>query len=343
MRVLRLSLILSFIDEYTCLENELNSCVFEVSVIMATFNPEWDKCVFTLNSIIKQKNINIELIIVDDGSSDNLFEHYKAYFVENHFADYKLIVQDKNRGTVKNYYDGLMTASGRFVKLISPGDALFNENTLAEWVKYLKVGGRKWSFAEAVYYTEVGDSVRIISRKAAPRIIDCYIKGNADVCRWNYVVLEDIPLGAALLCERCIFTNYLSEILDKVVYSEDLSYMLMMFDGIIPEYYQNPCIIYEFGRGVSTSGDKKWQKLFHNDLSSAEKLISHRTCDKDLQKKIRKALISMNSGNETRKRIIKNAQKGGVKKVLKFRLCPRMTSTDYSSIGNWWEEYVQSR
>lgn len=52
MRVLRLSQILSFINEYTCLETELNNRVFEVSVIMATFHPEWDKCVFTLNSII---------------------------------------------------------------------------------------------------------------------------------------------------------------------------------------------------------------------------------------------------------------------------------------------------
>ena len=38
----------------------------DVTVIMATYNPVWEKCVFTIDSIIGQKDTSIELIVVDE-------------------------------------------------------------------------------------------------------------------------------------------------------------------------------------------------------------------------------------------------------------------------------------
>lgn len=318
---------------------KLNNNFYDVSVIMATFNPVWNKCIFTLKSIIKQKNIKLELIVVDDGSSDALFDKYRYFFEVNNFSDFILIGHETNQGTVRNYYKGLQEASGKYIKLISPGDALYNENTLSDWVDRLEESGRRWSFAESVYYSEINNSVKLIKGKAAPRLIECYKKDAFDVCRWNYVVLEDIPLGASILCDRLLFSEYLVEIIDKVIYAEDLTFMLIMYDGIRPYYYPESCIIYEFGRGVSTSVEKKWQGLFRADLASAEHIITKMTSVDDFQVKIKKSLLNMLSGSEKRKRIIKNTRKGGLKKVLRYRMCPRMTSCNITAIGSWWKEY----
>lgn len=325
----------SIINEFYCREQDLNNSVFDVSVIMATYNPVWEKCVFTLDSVVGQKNINLELIVVDDGSVDNLFGKFIAYFEYIGFSNYSLIEHKENQGTVKNYYDGLLAAKGKYIKLISPGDALFNDNTLASWMSFLYESGRFWSFSDAVYYEMVDCGLKISRTPVAPRIIDCYEKGNNQACRWNYVVLEDLPLGAAILCERVIFLKYLSSLIDRVIFSEDLSYMLMMYDEELPAYYSKSCLIYEFGCGVSTSTNEKWRKRFLNDLKNAEMLIVDKPDKDEYQKKMSNALKRMNSGGRLKKRLLKNLQKGGLKKVFKYRFNPRMSSVDISECGKW--------
>lgn len=312
---------------------------FEVSVIMATYNPVWEKCVFTLDSVIGQKGVRLELIIVDDGSADNLFAGFAGYFESKGFTDYRLIDHKENQGTVKNYLDGISAAKGRYIKLISPGDALFSESSLAEWIRFLDESGKSWSFADAVYYGSFDGKAKINSTPLAPRVIDCYLEDDEPVCRWNYIVLEDLPLGAAILCDRSLFLEYLNIVTGKVIYSEDLSYMLMMFDGIVPAYYSKPCIFYEFGCGVSTSSDQKWRDRFLKDLREAELLIMNKENKDTLQVKISNALTKMNSGNNSKKRLVKNMQKGGFKKVVKFRFDPRMSSEDISGCGKWWNDY----
>ena len=310
---------------------------FDVSVIMATYNPVWEKCVFTLDSIIGQIDVDLELIIVDDGSRETLFGKISEYLDRKGFTNYRLIDHKVNQGTVKNYRDGVAVAKGKYIKLISPGDAIFNQSTLSSWISFLDNSGRLWSFADAVYYLTEDNGIKICSLPTAPRIIDCYINDNTSICRWNYVVLEDLPLGAAILCDRLLFAEYLNCLIDSVVYSEDLSYMLMMYDGIIPAYYSTVCVFYEFGCGVSTTNNGIWRTRFQNDVKNAELLIVNKPNKDELQKKISDVLMLINSGGIGKKRILKNLQKGGLKKVFKYRFNPRLSSVDIFGCGEWWK------
>lgn len=307
----------------------------EVSIIMATFNPSWDKCKFTLDSIVSQKDVEIELIVTDDGSSDNLFNRFDEYLRISDFCNYKLIGHESNQGTVKNYYDGIKAAKGKYVKLISPGDALFNETVLADWLSALRSSGLKWSFGDAAYYRVENGKKEIVKAPAYPRLINCYESGDEKSCRWNYVVLEDVALGAALICERQVFSHYLERFIGVSKYAEDVAFIAMMYDGILPEYYNRNVVFYEFGTGVST-GEKKWRALIHQDQKNAERVIISECNGDELQRKIAKALRKINSVDGFRKRIRKNIQKNGIKKVLKYRICPRLSSADISSCGNWW-------
>lgn len=310
----------------------------EISVIMATYNPSWEKCVFTLDSILGQKGICFELIVADDGSKDNLFERFNSYLKEKGFSDYKLIPHEKNQGTVRNFYDAISIAKGEYIKLISPGDALFNDTTLEKWLLELKSSGKRWSFGEAVYYQYDEDKPVVIQGPAFPRIIDCYTLKDELRCRWNYVVLEDVALGAALLCEKKPFLYYLKDFLGISKYAEDVVLNAMMYDGYLPYYYNSNVVFYEYGIGVST-GDKKWKSLIQTDLRNAELVISNYKPQDKYQSQISKVLKQMNSGGPRKKRFIKNIQKGGINKIIKYRLNPRLSSMDCSLCGPWWEKY----
>ena len=318
----------------------MNSKTVEISVIMATYHPVWDKCLFTLESIIAQKNVDWELIITDDGSEDNLFSKFESYLNEKKFTNFRLLSHDENQGTVKNYYDGISACNGKYVKLISPGDALYNETTLEKWLRFLKDSGNVWSFAEATYYTTTDDNHReLLHVPVAPRLISCYLKGKHDQCRWNYVVLEDMPLGAAILCDRKKLLEYIGNIVGLVKFAEDTSLSTMMYDGILPAYYSESVVFYEFGVGVST-GNSKWRIRFQEDMRNFETFLINRDSRDEFQKKMTRALTSINSGSALKKKIMKALQKGGLRKVIKYRLHPRKSSTDCSGCGVWWNNQM---
>ena len=311
----------------------------DVTVIMATYNPVWEKCVFTIDSIIGQKDTSIELIVVDDGSSENLFDRFTSYLDDKGFENYKLIDHTNNQGTVKNYYDGLLAASGKYIKLISPGDALYNEQTLSKWLDYLKKSGKQWSFGDAVFYSNDKGVKQVVTAPAYPRMIDCYLSGNNELCRWNYVVLEDFALGAALLCERSLLIEYLKKFIGVVKYTEDLVHVAMMYEGILPAYFNCNVIFYEYGTGIST-GEDKWKAKVRLDMKNAELAVAGSSGKDAFQSKLAKAIMHINSGSETGKKIKKYLHRGGMKKLVKQRLNPRLSSDDCSSCGNWWKSSI---
>jgi glycosyltransferase involved in cell wall biosynthesis len=314
----------------------MNSHAIDISIIMATYNPVWENCIFTLDSILGQKDVHIELVITDDGSENNLFDRFESYFSEKGFNDYSLICHDKNQGTLKNYYDGLRVAKGEYVKLISPGDALFCEKTLNMWLSFLKKSDRSWSFGEAVYYsTENGDR-KPVQAPAIPQFIDCYLSDDQKRCRWNYVVLEDVALGAAILCEKAVFMNYLKLFEDKVKYAEDVAMVAMMYDGILPAYFNQNVMLYEYGSGVST-GSRRWKSRIEKDTSIARTLLIERSDKDTFQTKMSKSLSRIHSNDGQRKKIQKLFVKGGFRKVASYRICPRKSAIDCSGSGIWWK------
>ncbi len=83
-----------------------------VSVVIATYNGE----VFLkqqLDSIINQTYKHLEIIIVDDCSTDNTTALVKEY--QQHNSNIKLFINEKNLGYVKNFEKGMLLASGEFI------------------------------------------------------------------------------------------------------------------------------------------------------------------------------------------------------------------------------------
>lgn len=260
---------------------------YEVSVLILTYHPEWEKLKKTIKSIVFQKGIRQEIIVADDGSEKNYREELEALFASLDFADYQLVMNPVNHGTIANFFSGLEKARGEYVKSISPGDYLTGDGILREWLDFTKRSGNDWSFSEAVPYTiQNGDE---IPAKVAslPVNLNPYRKGKIHQARWNYVVYDDAPYGAAILCKKAVILPYLHELMGVGnKYVEDSIYRLMMFDGICGCYYPKGTVFYEFGTGISTAKEDKWTKILLDEFKNVYQIIDKRKNTDAVQKKI---------------------------------------------------------
>lgn len=91
----------------------------KVSVIIATYNSNWEKLTRTIDSVIEQKKVCVEVLIADDGSGIDLEEQICDYFNRKEFDKYCYIKAEKNRGTVLNYFNACQKATYPWVKFLS--------------------------------------------------------------------------------------------------------------------------------------------------------------------------------------------------------------------------------
>ncbi len=293
----------------------------EISVIILTYNPDLDKLIKTLETILIQKDVDLEIIVADDGSKINRFIEVELYFEKKNFKHYHLISNKENKGTVYNLYSALQEAKGNYVKTISPGDMLCKERVLRNWIDFMVLKKYEWSFSEAIYYYLNEKKSVVVSVKARPRNVKPYLHNNRDICRWNYVVLEDIALGAAVLGKRELQLEYCERLLDNVIYAEDNMWRLLMFDGIVGGYFPEYSVMYEYGEGISTSKDGVWEVRLKRDWDNTTCMMFKDYDKLDVtQKKMVRANIKWNKGLFNRLFV-----KGSITSMINNRLRPRLT------------------
>lgn len=90
----------------------------KVSIIVPTYNVEQylEQC---MNSIIKQTLKDLEIICVNDGSTDGSLDILKKYASQD---DRIIIIDKKNEGYGRAMNDGLDRASGEYVGIVEPDD-----------------------------------------------------------------------------------------------------------------------------------------------------------------------------------------------------------------------------
>ena len=293
-----------------------------VSVIVIVFNQELDKIIKTLDSIVIQEGIPFEIIVCDDGSEKQYEDELRRYFESKSFYDYTLVFHPLNEGTVANYYSGLETARGKYSKLISPGDCLSEKHTLRDWIEYLKSSNAEWSFSDAYYYRSDNGSVSYFQTKARPQIIRPYLENDRLSCTWNYVALRDIAIGAAMIGNTQTQMRYCKIIKDKgIKYCEDHIYFLMMFHGIVGCYFPKAAICYEYGTGISTSGNLEWREKLAEDRKKTEQIMLDEDNITDRQKRMIKAFIQDKKTSKIKKLFIK----GKLSHWMKWHFHPRLT------------------
>lgn len=244
------------------------------SVIVTTYNSDLLKTKRTLYSILMQKKIDFELIIVDDGSDYNNFDQIKDYLESANFNNYTLIANEKNLGTVKNVLSGLKIAKGDFVKLISPGDFLYDDEVLNKMYSFAKENDASIYFTNNYYYyiDEYNNPIIKEDRKN-PIDLKPYLNSNLKQIKKNYLCNRDYILGAGVFEKTSDLLNSLLILEPVVKYAEDTSMIYMIASNKKVRYMDFGGVWYEDGTGISTKENSPFQKALYQDNMNVFQLL----------------------------------------------------------------------
>ena len=252
---------------------------YQVSVIVASYHPVWEKLRATLLSVLLQRGVSLEILLADDGSENYYPREVEALFRQHRFTAYRIVHQEKNTGTVRNIQAALPYCTGRYVKLISPGDALYSPTVLAAWAAFMDQNPCAVSFCDAAYYAMEDKGPSVYRLPASPMYRSLFREPlRPSRIRKNYLLSEDLILGASTLVETAALTRYLGLISGKVILHEDMIYRLMIYDGLTVRYFEETGIWYEYGTGISTARSAEQLRRFRREFASADAVLRERPC-----------------------------------------------------------------
>lgn len=229
--------------------------MYDVSIVVSCYNSIWTDLKRTVKSYIRQRNVKIQIIVADDGSKIKYENELIELFRIEKFCDYKLVMNESNAGTVRNFLTGLNVCDGRYVKPISPGDYAYDEMSVYKMFKYCIENKTDFVFGDAVYYS-TNCGINILMSHTSPRKKDIYLrdKYSHDVVLKRLCLIGDNISGAIVFGTKAIFVELMEEVSPYVKYCEDVAYGLLPLKNIRISYLPESIIWYQYGTGISTKG-----------------------------------------------------------------------------------------
>lgn len=161
-----------------------------VSVVVITYNSE-KYILETLESVKDQTYDKIELIISDDGSSDNTVNICENWLNNNNekFIRTEIISVEKNTGIPSNCNRGIASASGYWIKIIAGDDALIAEG-ISEFVRVEKSESHIFQTVCEIY-KDVFSEKRLLGKSGSSSTIGFFSLDSNYQYRllkyWNYL------------------------------------------------------------------------------------------------------------------------------------------------------------
>ncbi len=244
----------------------------KVSILLLTYNSDWERVKLTLQGILWQDYKNYEIIVADDGSKDNLKEKLLAYFAEKNFENYQLVLNEENHGTVKNILSGLEKAKGLYVKPVGAGDLFYNAYSLGRAVAFMEESGAEGCVGLLRAFVEEKGRYRGVYYES-PFDIEAYRKKDGERIRRNLLLYSDNVSGAGMFCKTAYYREYLEKIQPYVVYEEDIFQVMAALDGREFQLLDDYFVLYESNIGASTSKDSPFRKKIAEDVDSFYRFI----------------------------------------------------------------------
>jgi glycosyltransferase involved in cell wall biosynthesis len=153
-----------------------------ISVIVPSYNHE-RYIESALQSIANQTYQNIELIVVDDASSDETISIIASWFScrSERFSSLRLFKNEKNLGADRTINKGIQESNGEYIAILNSDD-LFMPTRLDELASALESSGRDLAFSKVI---AVDDYAVMISNSHLPKVLQGAFD-EADRCSANY-------------------------------------------------------------------------------------------------------------------------------------------------------------
>ena len=237
---------------------------YDVSIIVATYNPDYNKLMRTVKSAMDQKESNIEIIISDDGSMCDYFDEIKQFFINNGFFSFELFKNKENVGTVQNLLNAVKIAKGKYVYGISPGDYFFDSMVIHDLFDFALKQDAKICFGDYVNYSIDKGAVSVSTDNLSPMITDVYNK-SLKYYKTAFSLGHRI-CGATFFRERLFAEKSLEYVSRYIRYTEDTSTTLYaLANNIKINYFPRKFVWYECDSGITSKGGK-WGEVLSNEL-----------------------------------------------------------------------------
>jgi glycosyltransferase involved in cell wall biosynthesis len=231
-----------------------------VSIILPCYNAE-DYIFDALNSIVQQIYTNLEIILIDDGSSDSSISKISKILSSD--SRIKLITNDSNLGLIKTLNKGIKLATGQFIARMDADDV----SDLARIEKQLN------HFYKNPYIDVLGSAACAIDLHGNKLNYQNPIYCESNTLALSSYFIQPFFHGSVMIRTNVLKKNLYSK---KFKHSEDfelwlrlntLSNKLCNLNEVLYYYRINP-------EGVSTNNEEE-QKKSHNNASQKhlEKLI----------------------------------------------------------------------
>ncbi|MBL8191560.1 MAG: glycosyltransferase [Acidobacteria bacterium] len=183
----------------------------KVSVIIPAFNSA-PFIAETIQSVLAQTYDNLEIIVVDDGSTDTTLD------VLNEFGDQITVLTKPNGGPASARNLAIRHASGKYIAFLDADD-LWMPEKLAEQVVFLEAHPEVGlTYAEALMFDEVGGEKQIRGKIG--------FTGETSFC--HLLLGDHIPNSTVLMRRNCVDTiGWLNERRDLIAV-EDYEYWLRL-------------------------------------------------------------------------------------------------------------------
>lgn len=237
-----------------------NNNQYDLDVIVCCYNPTVDSLIKTLRSIICQKEIHLNLIIADDGSTNNHADVIKKWLFSRNFYDFVFCFSQKNVGTVLNIFQNLKKCKTDYIKTISPGDLLFDEYVLKDMLTAMKKNKSDILFGKQQYYHDA-----FLFNNMVPDNSKIY--GKKDVGS-HLQKLRFSVNGASIIYKTYIlkkYLRYISEMGIKLV-EDNTTLFLSANDKKKISTIDRYVVWYEYSTGVSTSSQNTNNIQYYIDL-----------------------------------------------------------------------------
>ncbi|MBV9962072.1 MAG: glycosyltransferase family 2 protein [Parafilimonas sp.] len=245
----------------------------QLSIIIVSYNVRYylEQCLHSV--LVACKNIEAEIIVVDNNSEDKTAEYIQLKFPAIIF-----IGQLNNSGFAKANNIGLNIAKGEFILYLNP-DTIVSENVLANGISFLNE--HKQAGAVGVNMIDGNGNFLPESKRAFPSaaasfwkltgiaklfphssIFNKYALGNLNESKVHEV---DVLSGAFFLSRKEILKKLNGFDKDFFMYGEDIDLSYRIQKAGYKNYYLGNNLIIHF-KGESTKKDKVFVKNFYGAM-----------------------------------------------------------------------------
>jgi len=256
---------------YYCFIDKDNKCNFQkglVSITIVTWNAE-DYIAACLRSIRLQKYPYIEVIIVDNNSSDKSLECLESHIANNHL-DVKIIKNKKNVGFSKAHNQAIYVSKGEYVFPLN-FDVCISESFIENMVREMKLNN-KIGISSGKLFNSIkkGEESILDTTGVELRNLFCCDRGQGDIDKGQFDKKEYIfgASGCAPFYRREMLEDiklngeYFDETFNTYVEDVDLSWRAQIRGW---KCLYNPSAVAFHHRGVTRKRQDEAKKIIYKN------------------------------------------------------------------------------